>query len=179
MDTSENKDVSATLKPLTAAITPYAMALMSHDMHSAATTDALTTRSPLFRPFLLCASIELGLKGAYLAKGCTKQRKNEIKSWNHDLQNAVKNVERELEVTLLEESDKDILSKINNFYVGKGLEYFTLPMIASAMRAYKDLPELNDLIRVSEKIQAYIRDHKEYIEGSSSDPGNGGIMSFS
>ena len=152
------------VKPIELRITPYALARISDDFHKCSTKYKPTNFFPLTNYFLYLRSIELGMKAVILSKSCTKKDKDFIKlKIGHDLVKLVKSYKNKVDKDVLSTKEEGILRQINGFYKSKGLEYFTIEMIMSAARAYKNLPEIREVRDISIKINKLIRNNKYFI----------------
>jgi hypothetical protein len=99
--------------------------------------------------YLYCHSLELSLKAFLLVKGVSKEKLK--KSLGHNLEAILTRadglgLQREVPVTITE---KEELSKANEYYCNKEFEYFE---VGSAAIGYPDLPNLSILADLAEKL---------------------------
>lgn len=173
------KQTTVTVKPALAVITPYALARMSRHMFGASVDYRTDDRVPLIKYYLFCASIELGLKSAILADDCTNDRKKFLRNKvGHNLIKVVTECEGIHKLDFLDEEDLKIIEKINPYFKGKGLEYFTIEMMEAALTGYTKLPAIDDLQRVAQKVQDFLEGNKYFIDGQTSDQPKGGLINF-
>jgi hypothetical protein len=145
-------------------LTPYVMACNSHHLFAMAHAYDMGAEVPLSRYFLYCASIEIGLKAAILARDCSTDGKKRIKAMGHDLLKVNANFEAEYSVALLDaETDQWVLGQINPFFVRKGLEYFTGELLGIARSAFGALPSLTKLGQIAEKVNGFLRGQEYFL----------------
>lgn len=173
------KNVIVKVKPAMAVMTPYALARMSRDMFGAGKHYKTDDKVPLIKYYLFCASIELGLKAAILATDCTSKRKKHLRSEiGHDLEKAVGECSKLYGLGFLKKSDLEVIRKINPYFKGKGLEYFTGEMMQAMGKGYKALPKVGELKATADKVQKFLKANKHFIDGKTSEKPNGGIINF-
>ena len=142
-------------------ITPYALAKISEAFYFAS-KNYQASEIFTFNYFLYCASIEIGLKSAILSKDNSFENKKTVKqNIRHDLIKAIGKFEQYFNgQTIINSKDCESIKKINNFYKEKGLEYFTIDVITSAVNGGKGFPELSEIENISKKIVNFIKENK-------------------
>lgn len=132
-------------------VSPYGYIRYAKEFLQAAQT---IPRQEGFSPvpyYLLCRTLELGLKAFILAKGGNVEGvKNEL--W-HDLVKALakaKTLGLHAIVSISPDEECE-LSKANDYYKGKGFEYF---QIGPAVTGYPQLPNLSALENVASRLVA-------------------------
>ena len=145
----DKQNVEIVLSPLPIInLSPLGFYRYAKEFHSAA-----ESYKPIdgFTPvpyYLYCRSLELLFKAYLLSKGITKQK---LKKYSHNL-NKVLNKSKELEIEELITISKEEVNNIesaNKYYHKKGFEYFE---VVDAIKGYENLPELNILKSLSEKL---------------------------
>jgi hypothetical protein len=104
--------------------------------------------------YLICRSLELGLKAFILAKGDTLDAvKNNLR---HDLIGALSRANALGLATIAPVSldEQTELTKANAYYKGKGFEYF---QVWPATTGYPDLPNLSALENVANRLVTTVR----------------------
>jgi len=158
------KTVTVQVKGTMAAMTPYAMSRMSGQMYQAALDYTGDEKIPFVKYYLHCASIELGLKASILAIDCTPEKKEFLKNrLGHNLEKAINQAGKKHDLSFLNKSDRATISKVNPFFKGKGLEYFTIEMLTEAVTGFKKLPSIGALEAVARKIQTFQDEHQRFI----------------
>ncbi|MBT2133941.1 hypothetical protein KK137_06305 [Croceibacterium sp. LX-88] len=154
------------------------MAKISNDLFSmAASYDC--DGAFLARMYVLCASIEIGLKAAILADDCTPERKAELPTLAHDLCKVVGRFEEIYGERMFDTQDNAHLAAATVHFKAKGLEYFTLPVLGSSLQGYSDLPELDAMQAIASKVSAFIRESEFFVNAlSSHKPEGDGIIHF-
>ena len=177
---SNDKTITVHVKPAIAAITPYAMARMSHHFFEAGRQYVPVGKEvPLVKYYLYCASIELAAKAAVLATDCTPEHKEQLrKQIGHDLVKALTKLTDHYDTNFLGEADHEVIAKVNPYFKGKGLEYFTLEMMGVALTGYKALPAIADLEAVAVKLQEFATSHQHFKHATTSHQPQGGVISF-
>ncbi|MGK2740504.1 hypothetical protein ACSHT0_06380 [Tepidicaulis sp. LMO-SS28] len=158
-------------------LTPYAMAQISDDFFMMADTNLEKRAFPLARYYILCASIEVGLKAAILAEDCTAERKELLRQLGHDLLKIHKRFE-ESYPRIWDLEDASTVTKINPFFKKKGLEYFTSDVLYASAQGYKDFPPIDDVRFAAGKVNAFLKAHDLFLEGKTSQPPSGGILNI-
>ena len=166
-----------TIEPVVAAFTPYAMSLISNDMFLMASGYHHSSKISLAQHYLFCASVEIALKAAILADDCTKERKAEIKQMNHNLERVLNRFQL-LYGELFSEVEITTLKQINKYYQNKGLEYFTIDMMGTALRGYKDVPDLISIKLLATTANNFIVNNKLFINAKTSEKAGGGIINL-
>ncbi len=166
-----------TIQPAKAVITPYAMAKMSEELFQAS-ENYKPNRFPLVNYFLYAASIEVGLKASILAIDCTKKKKNKIKNISHNLKKLVEEFEALIVKDFFSEEGKECITQLNTHYQDKGLEYFTLPVLTSSLKGFKDFPKIEDVRNVAEQTNAFLVEKNYYVKAQTSDKGDEGLINF-
>ena len=143
--------------------TPYAMARMSNGLFKASENYKGDTQ--LLNFFLLCASIELGLKSTILSKNNSKTKKSFLKTnIRHDIEKAYEEFKKDFsKEKLLDQGDINIIKKINPFYKKRGLEYITIDVIFALMTGMSSFPALSELQNVALKINSFLQKNKFFI----------------
>jgi hypothetical protein len=102
------------------------------------------------RYFLVCHSIELGLKAFLSVQGATMLQLSE-NAYGHNLDALLKAAEGErlLSTVQLSGSQRDQIAKASDYYAGKVFQY---PAVAEALRAYPGLPDIETLFAAAECI---------------------------
>ena len=173
------KNVTITVEPVMAVLTPHALARMSRHMFGAGRDYHPEDRVFLIKYYLFSASIELGLKSAILATDCTAEMKNFLKAKiGHDLQKAIVKCEKLYDESFFDSTDLEAIKKINPFFKGKGLEYFTAEMMGAALTGFKALPDVDQLQASAQKVQDFLLANKYFIDGKTSEAPKGGLFNF-
>lgn len=147
----------------TAVITPYAMALISDDLFKMCRSYTNENNIPLAKYYVHCASIEIGLKSAILAKKCTKEQKKFIKELGHNLEKVAINYEQ-MYSPIWDSSEWGAVKQINKYFLKKDLEYFTIEMMGVALRGYKSLPDLNKVESAARKVNDFLNENRYFID---------------
>jgi len=144
--------------------TPFAMAKMSNGLFNASNSYK-DNSMVMLNYFLYSASIELGLKSSILSQDNSESKKKYLKSKNigHDLNKAYKEFSKYFNVSLFDSSDLIIMNKINKYYRNKGLEYITIDIITSLAIGLKPFPKLEELEKVSKKMNDFLLNNKYFI----------------
>ena len=167
------------ITPAVAVITPYAHGLMADNSHKASVNfDSGSSTKPLLNYYLYCVAVELSFKAAILSKDCTDENKKVLKNIGHNLLKALDKCEESFDLSFLDQSDREVIEKINPFFKNKALEYFTGEMMLSMLTGHKDLPKITDMKRVSEKINKFLNDNELFKDGSTSYEPVGGWIHF-
>jgi len=174
-----SKNVTVNVKPAMAVRTPDALARMSSHMFGAGRDYQTDDKMPLIKYYLFSASIELGLKSAILATDCTKDKKDFLRlKVSHDLKKALKEYGKLYDLSFLSDADIEAIEKINPFFKGKGLEYFTTEMMGAALTGFKTLPDIDALLDAAQKTQDFLEQNKHFICGQTSEKPSGGLINF-
>lgn len=154
--------VIATFATLQGDVTPYAMAKISDDLYFRGCIDRDDVDFyPLVNFLLLSASIEVGLKSIILSNKCTKEvKQNFKKNIGHNLISLLDYYHEVFSEKIYSDEEVSILESINSFYQKKGLEYFTLPVMMSAMKGFKDFPDIGEYRRIAMKVNDMLRNER-------------------
>lgn len=172
-------DTVIQIPPTIAVLTPLALAKMSNHFHVASEKhDTGDEKISLFRYYLFCVAIELGLKAAILSVDCTDEKKELNKKIGHDLLRAIEVCKEGFDLSFLDAEEVESIGAINNYFKGKDLEYFTLDMLISCLKGYKDLPSIESIESASTKINSFIHAQNMFIDAKTSQEAGGGIISF-
>jgi hypothetical protein len=166
-----------TIEPIVAAFTPYAMSLISNDMFLMASGYYHDNKISLAQHYLFCASTEIALKAAILADDCTKERKAEIKQMNHNLERGL-NRFRAIYGDIFSDEEKATLKQINKYYQNKGLEYFTIEVMGTALRGYKDVPDLVSIKSLAKTANTFLNENKLFLNAKTSEKPSGGFINL-
>jgi len=146
-------------------LTPYVTALMSRDLHSASNALIVDDRHPVANFLLYAMSVELGLKAAVLnfdnSAAMKKRLKDEV---GHDLICAYNIFFGVTNDKLFDAQDIQAFEKLNPYYKGKGLEYFTPDMLVAALQAFSGFPPLGTIKAASQKVDAYLTERSHFLE---------------
>lgn len=140
--------------------TPYGMARISEGLLKAS-ENYYSKKMPVVNYFLICASIEIGLKSIILSKSNSNINKKKIKKLNHDLidiYQEVFKIEQNIKIT---DKELEIIKSINPHFKNKGLEYLTGTMIEQIAHGLSNFPNLKELTKIALKIHIFI-DSKNY-----------------
>jgi hypothetical protein len=165
------------VEPIMAVVTPFMMARISDDLYKMADRHESGHNVPLARYYVLCASIEIGLKSAILANDCTSGQKKAIKAMGHDLLK-VHSGYAAIYPDVFDHDDLNAVSEINPYFKSKGLEYFTTDLLYASLEAFKKLPSLESLRIAAAKVNKVLTDNELFIDGKSTEPPGHGIISF-
>lgn len=142
--------------------TPYAMARMSDGLFNS--SENYMSDTPIVNFFLLCASIELGLKSSLLSRDNSVEKKKALKTINHDLEKAYLEFQKDFNnQKIFGNQDLVALGKINPFYKQKGLEYITSDVIVALMNGLSSFPSLVELRTAAAKVNSFIKMNKLYV----------------
>lgn len=172
------RDVVVSIKPAQAVLTPFAMAGISEDLYQSSVGYQPKSRFPLTNYFLCSASIELGLKAAILSLDCSKANKEKIKKFGHDLNKTLDCFENKFDRKFFSTSERKMIDCVNEYYKNKGLEYFTLPVLSSSLRAFKDFPALENFMDLTKRVNTFIKENKYFINAQTTDGTGGGLINF-
>ncbi|MEZ4211065.1 MAG: hypothetical protein R3B39_02125 [Candidatus Paceibacterota bacterium] len=153
------KDVILKMPVVRLNIVPYALARLSEDFLGSSNNYHPKTEIHIVNFYLLCVSIELGLKSILLSKGYSKKK---IKNFGHDLIKLVKEYNK-INNLNLEQKVLNPIEKINPYFKNKSMEYFKDDFILSILRGYKDLPSIKDLSFAANQINKIIKKEKYFI----------------
>lgn len=162
MDDNTVHRVVVTPEPAEVKITPYALAMMSDDMHKSS-QGYKPVRFPLINYYLYAASIELGLKSAILSVECSEQKKKQLKNIGHNLEELIAVYEAEVNSNFFKASETQVVLAVNKYFSNKSLEYFTETMLEAALRGFTSFPNIKDLEKVSEKVNNYLEANKFFL----------------
>lgn len=171
------------LNTVHADITPYALATLS-DSFCETGKSASENVHNLVRYFIYCRSIELGLKACILNNNCTKENKDLLssKKIGHDLLKAKKLAEQTLGVELFTPEQNETMVLVNESYKKKGIEYFTVNMVAEAMKGFKKLPDIEKLADTAKSLNVFLHKNKFFINSqtkrSSTEKESGGLINL-
>ncbi len=142
-------------------LTPYVLARISESFYFAS-KNYESKEIFTFNYYLYCASIEIGLKSAILSKDNSFKNKKKIKNEiGHDLVKAICEFEQAFNgQIIINQEDKENIEKINKFYKNKGLEYFTIDVLVSAVHGGKGFLELLKIENISKKVIDFIKQNK-------------------
>lgn len=171
-------DHTLNVEPVMVVLTPYALSRSSHHLFNMGSLYVGEGDAFLIRLYVLCAGIELGLKAAILGDDCTEDNKQLLKTFGHDLLKLCQQFSTVHDAALLDDSDIQALMKINPYFRHKGLEYFTVPVLASALSAHKEMPEIEAIRTVAGKVDAFLAGNGYFIDAKTSQPPAGGILNF-
>ena len=154
------------LKPpvLVVAFTPFAMAKSSHHLFNMARGYQGDKVAWAPRLYVLCAAIEIGMKAAMLGEDYSDANKGLMKSIGHDLDKLAERFKVVHGEGILAQENLDALSRINPYFKNKGLEYFSGEMLGQALRGFEDIPEVDAIVAVAEKVEAFLASKAYYIE---------------
>ena len=134
-------------EPAVIRVTPYGFAKYAKDFLDAPRTGPGSTGFSPVPYYLVCRSLELGLKAFILAKGAGLDELR--KKLGHDLTKTLARADAVglAEIVTMSSDDRSELARANEYYKGKGFEYFEV------YRAGGGYPLLPDLL-VLEKMAA-------------------------
>ena len=153
------------------------MALTSDDLFKMAAAHQKGDHVPLAKYYVLCVSIELGLKAAVLASGCTSERKGYIKRLSHDLV-AVHEGFAKTFSSPLGAVDLEAISKINTYFKNKSLEYIKADLLVAALKGFQDFPEVDVLVEAARKVSDFLRSNDFFINAKTDEPSVGGAITI-
>jgi hypothetical protein len=140
-------------------LTPSAFFIYARDFHLASKQWQADGYSPV-PYYLICKSLELGLKAFILAKGAPIEIVK--KKIGHNLEKAVTVAMDHSLDSLISFSDDELLeiSRANSMYLNKGFEYFSFTH-SIHFHGLADLPDFSLLTLISEKllkqIEAFVK----------------------
>ncbi|MDP3882605.1 MAG: hypothetical protein Q8Q48_00930 [Candidatus Staskawiczbacteria bacterium] len=142
-------------------ITPYVLAKISDDFYKAAESYKQKDFS-LAKYSMYLSSMERGLKAAILSKECTPEKKSFLrKTVCHDLKVTIKEFEA-LFSSIFSLEDKKSLEKVNSLYLKKGFDYFSDEMLLELANGYKNLPKLEVVEKISQKVNLFVAENKYF-----------------
>ena len=106
--------------------------------------------------FLYCKGFELAFKAIYLNKN--PEAVNDIaRIAKHDLKIALLKAQETLKKKIISKEDEVIIYQLgkhygNNAKKERGFEYFTTNMKGSMLRGFSDIPKIDDIEKISQKI---------------------------
>lgn len=161
MSNTKQDGVVIQLKSIKANLTPYAQGQFVRDLGYAIKAIETQERFSAAKFFLVCLAIELSIKSCILATGSPNKR-------THDLDELSKDFSDKVDNTLLTAKDHENLLKAALFYnkdgiYSKGIIYFEANMKEQALSGYKDLPKLNSLIAIKDKLQSSLEANDYFI----------------
>lgn len=165
-------------EPAVFAITCFASAKMSHHLFNMARTYGEDGDAWLARTYLYCASIELGLKASILGLDCTVAEKKRMKAIGHDLIVLKDEFEKAHGIVIFDPEDVDAMNRINGYFMRKGIEYFDITVLTSAMQGFSDMPKVEELEAVALKVNAFLASNDFFINGKTSESPPGGIITL-
>lgn len=119
--------------------------------------------------FLYSVSIELGLKAALLNNNNTTSRKEGNKQIGHDLKELREEAAAVLPNNFFDRKDKETMDKVAPFFGAKSLEYPSAKFIKEMMFGGGDLPDVESLEAVAEKVVCILESNRFFI-GSNTPP---------
>jgi hypothetical protein len=176
-DKSEKKGTVVEIEPVAAVVTPYGMAKTSHDMFLMADAHPVEESVPLAQYYVFCASIEIGLKAAILGNDCTSGNKKAIKGFRHDLCK-VHEAFKKTYASPWDEDDLKSISAINPYFSKKGLEYFTMDVIAALLKGFKEIPDINSIREAARKVNDFLKSKNFFIDATTSEKPTRGAIAF-
>lgn len=162
-------------------VTPLAMANISREFDAAARHHEPGDKlASLVTYYLFCVSIELAAKSAILATDCTLEMKKSVlkNEIGHDLVKAVERAEKAYDRQLLDAPQQAAVNAVSPYFKGKALEYFTELMLKQALKAYRDLPPLEDLAAASKALQEFVEENERFINAKSSATAGPGLFTL-
>lgn len=156
-------------------ITPHGMAQISDDFFIMANAKLEKRAFPLARFYLLCASIEVGLKASILAEDCTAERKKHLRKLGHDL-GKVHNSFTRFYPTIWDNEDLSAIESINRYYKRKSLEYFTSDLLGACFQGYRDLPDIEALDIAAQKVNSFVKTNNFFMDAKTTQPPSGGVL---
>ena len=154
-------DVIMQVEPTNLVLTPYAMARMSHHYFGMASAydDEAHRDSFLPRLYVLCVSIEVGLKAGILAHDCTAAAKDSLRKIGHSPTAALDRAEALHAMSILSPEERAELGSIEPFFKRKDLEYFSGPMIHAAATGFQDVPNVAKIQAAAQSVNAWLGQH--------------------
>ncbi len=165
------------VEPAIAAITPYGMATISEDLFKMASYFENDNKISLAQYYIYCASMEIGLKAAILARDCTKESKETIKNFGHNL-HTVKNKFEDLYDPIWDKDDIKAIEKINPFFKDKDLEYFKINVMGEMLKGLKQFPSLDSIENAARKVNQFVNQEKFFINAKTSQKPGKGFINF-
>lgn len=118
--------------------------------------------TPILRYLIYCMSIELGLKSIVLGINNSVEIKKFLKyKFGHDLVK-IYNFSKKIADFRLSQDEVNTITKINPYYMSKGLEYYTIDVITSLANGLSDFPDVGSLKLICLKIKSYLILNKFY-----------------
>lgn len=148
------------IETLAINLKPYAMARMSEGLFKSS-QNYHSEKMPVLNYFLLCASIELGLKSYILNINNSSENNQIVKNYGHDLEQVYRGFMsvNKVDKFFLNQEEINTVSKINPYFKSKGLEYFVNGMMFEMATALSGFPELEDLIKVASKVNKLLESY--------------------
>ena len=137
-------------------ITPLMLQKYAADFLAAAQSVKERSRYTPVRYYLVCHAIELALKALLRARGSSDK---DIRNLSHDLNDCLvraraNGLDSLVLFTSIEQAE---LRKANVYYVKKGFEYFTPPMLGQLVNGFKDVPDLSILLDLANRLIEGVR----------------------
>lgn len=142
------------VEPIKVPMTPWLFARLAEDFLQAAHDLPKQRRSSTVLYYLVCRSLELGLKAYCLAKGDKQKKFLGQKGIGHSL---VKALERANALGLdslvtLSAQEEDELRKADVLYANKGFEFVTPAMLRELVTGQPRYPDLTVLTALADRI---------------------------
>jgi HEPN domain-containing protein len=158
-------DVVIEPKSIKINLTPYAQATFVRDLDHAIDSIDTSERFSAAKYFLVCLSIELSIKSCLLAIGVSSAK---IRKLSHSLDELSKSFKANVNDSILTKEYTEILAKVTPFYFkdgaySKGIVYFEENMKEQALKGYKDLPDLESLVAIKNKLHELLEGNEYYI----------------
>ncbi|MXQ08037.1 hypothetical protein GQ651_09295 [Alphaproteobacteria bacterium GH1-50] len=145
--------------------TPYHMARLAYDIFQSAKSFDSGKERKLYRYFLYSVAIELVLKALLLNNNNTQARKDENQRIRHDLSKLSRSAQPQLPDGFLTADDIRAIDDVSPFFSGKALEYPSGEMIKELLTGARNLPSIQSLEAVAEKLVDHAS-HDNFFSGS-------------
>lgn len=142
----------------------YALARSSYHLFNMARAYEEDKGASIPRVFVLCVSLELGMKGAITSKDCSDATKRRLKNIGHNLVKLHKTFVKWWGSDPFDKNDAKVLATVSPLFSSKAMEYFTGPMLEAVACGHKGIPELEQLISSSQKLQTLLESNKYFID---------------
>lgn len=174
----KKRSVVVKAEPGSVVLTPYVMARTANDMFQMADAFPTGAEVPLAKYYVFCASIEIGMKAAILGNDCTSENKKLIKSFGHNLCE-VHDTFKQIYGSPWDKTERQAIAVINPYFKKKGLEYFTIDVLAALVNGFSEVPDIQ-LIRVAaHKVNLFLHSQEFFFDATTSQKPKRGLLEFS
>ena len=157
MASKNSGNIIITPEPGELKITPLAMAIFSSDLSIIINNKDISINFRTVKHFLICLAIELGMKSALCNNKYTNSKLIKL---GHNLESIAKAFNK-ISDNIVSGEDISILQEMNKFYCGdrkdkKSIVYAGPYLKEQILKGYKDMPNINALEQINQKIQNFI-----------------------